>query len=134
MLFSWANKQLERLSETLAPPPTDANGVTSASHRFMAALVSGNDEGLALAILRGQDNDSTTTTTTYTNNNGNNNAGGGGVVFDPTAPLNVRGMSALHLAAKHGASYLLQELIQRHMTQFQSSLACYLRSFISPSG
>lgn len=115
MLFSWANKQLERLSETLAPPPTDANGVTSASHRFMAALVSGNDEGLALAILRDQDD-----TNTYTHNNGYDNAGGGGAacgggssgVFDPTAPLNVRGMSALHLAAKHGASYLLQELIQ----------------------
>lgn len=40
-------------------------------------------------------------------------ASGGGKVFsfDPTAPLNVRGMSALHLAAKHGASSLLQELI-----------------------
>ena len=104
MLFSWANKQLERLSETLAPPPTDANGQTSASHRFIAALASGNDDGaaLALAILRGQEEENTS----------NNNNSAGAVLLDPATPLNVRGMSALHLAAKHGAPSLLQELIQ----------------------
>ena len=103
-MFSWANKQLERLSETLAPPPTDANGQTCASHRLLAALVNNTDntnndgrlagEALALAILREE-----------------GHQGGGEDMA--TAPLNVRGMSALHLAAKHGASnLLLQELIQ----------------------
>ena len=102
-MFSWANKQLERLSETLAPPPTNANGQTCSSHRLLAALVNNTDntnndgrlagEALALAILREE--------------------GHQGDVDIATAPLNVRGMSALHLAAKHGASYLLlQELIQ----------------------
>jgi hypothetical protein len=92
-MFSWANKQLERLAETVAPPPVDpTTGTTSASHLFLTALNSGDSCGEmeALAIIR----------TNYSNGS-----------FDPRMSLNVRGMTALHVASTKCAASILRELL-----------------------
>ncbi|KAL9185010.1 hypothetical protein ACHAXT_002787 [Thalassiosira profunda] len=91
-MFSWANKQLEKLSETLAPPPS------TPGHRFLAALASG-DEPAALAAL----NDTSESFDP-------NNAYG---PFDPNAPLNHRGMNALHAAASHGNAQVMRAVLAR---------------------
>jgi hypothetical protein len=92
-MFSWANKQLERLAETVAPPPVDpTTGTTSASHLFLTALNSGDSSGEmeALAIIR----------TNFSNGS-----------FDPRMSLNVRGMTALHVASTKCASSIIRELL-----------------------
>ena len=85
MLFSWANSQLEKLSETLAPPPN------TPGPRFIAALASSN-ENAALAMLNDPHDP-----------------------LDPNAPLNQRGMTALHVAAAHGSLAILRDLLQRRI-------------------
>lgn len=82
-MFSWVNKQLENLSETLAPPPS------TPTHAYLAALAS-HDESTAFAIL-------------------NNHA----EPFDIYAPLNNRGMSAIHVAASGGSVHLVNELVKQ---------------------
>ncbi|KAL7528679.1 hypothetical protein ACHAWF_002662 [Thalassiosira exigua] len=81
-MFNWANKQLEKLSETLAPPSSVP------THRFLSALAS-SDEGGALAFLNDPHEP-----------------------LDPHAPVHPqRGTNCLHAAAGHGAATVVRELI-----------------------
>jgi len=81
-MFSWANKQLEKLSETLAPPPS------TPTHRFLSSLASQN-EPAASAILNDPHEP-----------------------LDPYALIHPsKGTSAVHVAASHGAINILRELI-----------------------
>lgn len=81
-MFSWANKQLEKLSETLAPPPS------TPTHRFLSALASQN-ESAASAILNDPHEP-----------------------LDPYALIHPsKGTIAIHVAASHGAINILRELI-----------------------
>ena len=93
-MLSWANKQLATLAETLAPPPVDpTTGTTSASHLFLTALNdggSGGGEMEALAIIRTNFSDGS---------------------FDPRMSLNVRGMTALHVASTKCAASIMRELL-----------------------
>ena len=83
MMFQWANKQLEKLSETLAPPPS------TPAHRYLAALAS-HQEDVALAILNDPHEP-----------------------LDPYTSLNQKGMNALHAAASHGIVNIIRNLIGR---------------------
>lgn len=92
-MLSWANKQLATLAETLAPPPVDpTTGTTSASHLFLTALNNGSGGGEmeALAIIRTNFSDGS---------------------FDPRMSLNVRGMTALHVASTKCAASIIRELL-----------------------
>jgi hypothetical protein len=82
-MFQWANKQLEKLSETLAPPPS------TPAHRYLAAVAS-HQEDVALAILNDPHEP-----------------------LDPYASLNQKGMNALHAAASHGIVNIIRQLIGR---------------------
>lgn len=81
MMFQWANKQLEKLSETLAPPPS------TPAHRYLAAVAS-HQEHVALAILNDPHEP-----------------------LDPYSSLNQKGMNALHAAASHGIVSIIRQLI-----------------------
>ena len=83
MMFQWANKQLEKLSETLAPPPS------TPSHRYLAAVAS-QQEDAALAILNDPHEP-----------------------LDPYTSLNQKGMNALHAAASNGLVGIIRQLIGR---------------------
>ncbi len=83
MMFQWANKQLEKLSETLAPPPS------TPAHRYLAAVAS-HQEDLALSILNDPHEP-----------------------LDPYSSLNQKGMNALHAAASHGIVNIIRQLIGR---------------------
>lgn len=83
MMFQWANKQLEKLSETLAPPPS------TPGHRYLAAVAS-HQEHVALAILNDPHEP-----------------------LDPYSSLNQKGMNALHAAASHGIVSIIRQLIGR---------------------
>lgn len=83
-MFNWANSQLEKLSETLAPQPT------TPTPRFIAALSSFNEQ-LALEILNDQ-------------NPANQQ-------LDIYSPLKPNGLCAIHLAAQYGAIQVLKCLI-----------------------
>ncbi|KAL7469887.1 hypothetical protein ACHAXS_010140 [Conticribra weissflogii] len=81
-MFSWANKQLEKLSETLAPPPSIP------THRFLSALASQN-EPAAAAILNDPHEP-----------------------LDPYALIHPsKGTTAVHVAASHGSINILRDLI-----------------------
>jgi len=82
-MFQWANKQLEKLSETLAPPPS------TPAHRYLAAVAS-HQEDVALAILNDPHEP-----------------------LDPYCSLNQKGMNALHAAASHGIVNIIRQLIGR---------------------
>ncbi|KAL7499427.1 hypothetical protein ACHAWT_009535 [Skeletonema menzelii] len=83
MMFQWANKQLEKLSETLAPPPS------TPAHRYLAAVAS-HQEDVALSILNDPHEP-----------------------LDPYSSLNQKGMNALHAAASHGIVNIMRQLIGR---------------------
>jgi len=83
-MFNWANSQLEKLSETLAPQPT------TPTPRFIAALSSFNEQ-LALEILNDQ-----------------NPANQQLDIYNPIKP---NGLCAIHLAAQYGAIQVLKCLI-----------------------
>ena len=82
-MFNWANSQLEKLSETLAPQPT------TPTPRFIAALSSFNEQ-LALEILNDQNP---------------------AQQLDIYSPLKPNGLCAIHLAAQYGAIEVLKCLI-----------------------
>jgi len=87
-MFNWANSQLEKLSETLAPQPT------TPTPRFIAALSSFNEQ-LALEILNDQNP---------------------AQQLDIYNPIKPNGLCAIHLAAQYGALQVLKCLIfQRNM-------------------
>lgn len=96
MLFSWANKQLERLSETIAPPSS-----SSPSDRFFSSLATG-DENLALSYLHGQ----------VTSEDGT------AVNIDPNAILNIsKGSKAIHVSCQNCCINVARTL----MTEFNVS-------------
>lgn len=82
-MFSWANSQLEKLSETLAPPPT------TPGPRFLAALAA-FDENTALSILNDQNPVN---------------------ALDIYTPVKPNGICPIHVAATYGAVTVLRELI-----------------------
>ena len=82
-MFQWANKQLEKLSETLAPPPS------TPAHRYLAAVAS-HQEDVALGILNDPHEP-----------------------LDPYSSLNQKGMNALHAAASHGIVNIIRQLVGR---------------------
>ena len=89
-MFSWANKQLEYLAETMAPM-----SATTPSNRFLSAL-SKNDDAQALACLDGPFDESNTS-------------------MNPHAVINTtKGCQPIHLACQHCSIQVLQSLIQNH--------------------
>lgn len=84
-MFNWANAQLEKLSKTVAPPPTDP------AHVYSTHIQNGNETG-ALSVLS-DPNDP----------------------LDPHALLNVqRGTQPVHLAAQYACLQVLRTLIQHY--------------------
>lgn len=85
MLFSWANKQLEKLAETVAPVCSD-----EPHHRFLSCLNSG-DEQTALSLLSDHP------------------------PLDPNHILNpARGTRPIHAASRASAASVVRSLIDHH--------------------
>lgn len=88
-MFSWANKQLERLAETIAPMSSSDPG-----HQFMSALNNG-DQIAALAYL-----------------NGSNSEDG---PVDPHGLLNAtKGTQPIHLACQNNAMQVVLALLNEY--------------------
>ena len=88
-MFSWANSQLEKLSETLAPPPT------TPGPRYLAALAL-HDEATALSIINDQNPVQQLD------------------IYTPLKPTH--GICPIHVAAQYGALQVLRTLLQRGVT------------------
>lgn len=99
MLFSWANKQLEKLAETIAP----VSNSSSLHNNFLAALASGNED-LALSLLRAEIEQPAQNTS---------------AANEPVIPLdaqntifnNSKGNKAIHVACQHCALRVIHALI-----------------------
>ena len=94
-MFAWANQQLEKLSETLAPSPS------SPTHRFQSAIISRN-ESLAIALLSPSPpplEDGTE-----------------GVPIDPhrTVLNKTKGTLPIHFAAEHALTEVVVVLIRQY--------------------